>query len=256
MNLSPETFAIVLPFVFLAGPIDSIAGGGGLISLPAYVAAGIPAHLALGNNKFSSAFGTLFSTVRYLEHGMIDLPVASIAAAFALAGSFLGTEAVLKIDPFFLNVVLLMLIPVIAGFTLLNKKFGSENKAETISIHIRMILGSFTGLTLGFYDGFFGPGTGSFLILVFALILKYDFATANGNTKVINLASNVASLITFLWYGKILLSLAVPAALFGIAGNLAGSKLVIKKGSGIIRPVFIVALLVLFSKMIYTIIEK
>jgi uncharacterized protein len=253
MHLSFDTFLIVLPFIFLAGLVDSIAGGGGLISLPAYLAAGVPTHLALGCNKFSSTFGTLSATIRYFKHGMIDIPVASAAAVLALLGSFLGTRAVLLVDPMFLNFVLIVLIPIIAVFTLIHKNLGKTDRSSTIPLTLRIALGSVAGLIIGFYDGFFGPGTGTFLILIFALLLKYNFTTANGNTKVINLASNIASLVTFLWYGKVILMLAAPAALFGIAGNLAGSKLVVKNGAKVIRPVFITALLLLLSKILYNI---
>jgi uncharacterized protein len=251
MELTTTTFLIVLPFVFLAGLIDSIAGGGGLISVPAFLAGGLPPHLALGNNKFSSTFGTLFSTARYFKHGMIDVPVALCSAGFALAGSFIGTRTVLLIEPTFLNYVLLFLIPAIAIFTLLNKRMGEKSDAGSKSLAVRLTLGSVAGLVIGFYDGFFGPGTGTLLIIFYAILLKYDFVEANGNTKVVNLASNIASLITFFYYGKIIFALAIPAALFGIAGNFVGSTLVVKKGVQIIKPVFIVALLILFSKIVY-----
>jgi uncharacterized membrane protein YfcA len=250
MHLTAATYLIVLPFVFLAGLIDSIAGGGGLISVPAYLAGGLPPHLALGNNKFSSAFGTAFSTARYFRHGMIDVPVALCSALLALAGSFLGTRTVLVLDPGFLNGILLILIPVIAVFTLSNKKLGNRNEAETQPARQKLIIGSIAGLCIGFYDGFFGPGTGTFLILIYTVLLKYDFVQANGNTKVVNLASNVASVLTFLFYGKIIFMLAIPAAAFGIAGNLVGSKLVVRKGVKIIRPVFIAALVILFVKIL------
>jgi uncharacterized protein len=256
MNPTPETYLIVLPSVFLAGLVDSIAGGGGLISLPAYLAAGVPAHTALGSNKFSSAFGTSFATARYLRHGMMDIPVALAAAALALPGSFLGTRAVMLVNPAFLNTVLAVLIPPIAIFTLAKKDLGHVDDSGTMGLSTRIALGSLAGFVMGFYDGFFGPGTGTFLILVFTLLCRYDFATANGNTKAVNLASNVASLITFLWYGKVALMLAVPAALFGVAGNLAGSRLVVRKGAGVIRPVVVAALLLLFAKILYDLAVK
>ena len=119
-----------------------------------------------------------------------------------------------------------------------------------------MIVGASAGLIIGFYDGFFGPGTGSFLIMVYALILKYDFVMANGNTKVVNLASNIAALITFLISGKVFFAIAIPAAICGIAGNLVGSHVVVKKGNKIIKPVFVGALILLMGKIIYDLIMK
>jgi uncharacterized protein len=256
MDTTVTTYLIVLPFIFLAGFIDSIAGGGGLISVPAYLAGGLPPHLALGNNKFSSAFGTLFSTARYFKHGMIDVPVAGCSAVFALGGSYLGTRTVLFIEPMFLNYVLLILIPLITIFTLTKKTLGEKSNAVSKPLIARLSLGSIAGLLLGFYDGFFGPGTGTFLILFYTTLLKYDFVEANGNTKVVNLSSNVASLVTFFIFGKILFAIAVPAAAFGIAGNLVGSKLVVKKGVKIVRPVFVAALLLLFMKIVYDLFLK
>lgn len=249
--ITPYTYIIILPLIFIAGLVDAIAGGGGLISVPAYLVAGLPPHYALGNNKMSSCFGTLVSTLRYFHHGMIDLPVALISAVFALIGSTLGTKTVLAIDPYFLNYLLIILLPLITIFSIINKKLGLHNHSHLISLQKRIILSIFAGLIIGFYDGFFGPGTGSFLILSFTLLMKYDFVVANGNTKVINLASNIAAMITFIIGGKIIYSIGIPAAIFGIAGNLVGSKFVVKKGNKLIKPIFITVFTVLFLKIVY-----
>ena len=253
-GISIETFIIVLPLVFLGGLIDAIAGGGGLISLPAYLISGLPTHIALGNNKFSSCWGTIVSTLRYFKHGMIDVKIAVISAVFALIGSYSGTKAVLLLNPEFLRYILIFLLPVITLFTILKKDIGSVDTSHTISGIRKVILSIMASLLIGFYDGFFGPGTGSFLILFYAIILKYDFVVANGNTKVINSASNIAAMVTFLINGKVLLALGIPAAIVGIAGNLIGSKLVIKRGSRFIRPVFIGVFVLLFLKIIYDVV--
>ncbi|MGC9361544.1 MAG: sulfite exporter TauE/SafE family protein [Candidatus Syntrophosphaera sp.] len=249
--LTPLDFAIVLPFIFLAGLIDSIAGGGGLISLPAYVAAGLPMHVALGTNKFSSAWGTIFSTANYLKAKVIDLPVAGLAAAFALLGSWLGTSTVLLISGDFLRWLLLFIIPVVAVLTIIRKDLGRHNRSHLLKLGYRLLLGSLAGLAIGFYDGFFGPGTGTFLILIYTLLMHYDFMVANGNAKVMNLASNLAALATFLVAGKVWFPLAIPAAACGIAGNLLGSRLVIKNGNRLIRPIFILALILLLGRIVY-----
>lgn len=251
MELTLQTFLIVLPAVFLAGLVDSIAGGGGLLSVPAYLAAGLPPHFALGNNKFSSCFGTLFATLRYQQHGLIDVRVALLSALFALGGSFLGASAVLLLRPDFLRLLLIVLIPLVAVLTLTNRSLGRENNSRRQSGKRKYILAVLAGLLLGFYDGFFGPGMGMFLILFYTLALKYDFVTANANTKVVNLASNIAAVVTFVASGKVLFALGVPAAIAGIAGNLLGAKLVIRRGASVIRPVFILTLLLLFGKVLY-----
>lgn len=253
ISLIPLDYAIVLPFIFLAGLIDSIAGGGGLISLPAYVAAGLPMHFALATNKFSSACGTVFSTARFLHAKMIDLPVALVSAALALIGSYLGTRAVLQISGDFLRGLLVVVIPVIAVITLIRKNFGRENHSQDFKLWLRLLLGGLAGLLIGFWDGFFGPGTGTFLILVYALLMRYDFVVANGNAKVVNLASNLAALTAFLIAGKVYFPLAIPAAACGIAGNLIGSHLVVRNGNKLIRPIFILALMLLLGRIIWDI---
>ncbi len=246
-----HTLWIILPVVFLAGLVDSIAGGGGLLSLPAYMAAGLPPHYVLGNNKFSSSFGTFFATLRYHQQGLIDVRVALLSAFFALIGSFLGSSAVLLLQADFLRIVLIILIPLIAAITLIHPTLGKENHSHRQSSQRKYVLSALAALLIGFYDGFFGPGTGMFLILFYTLALKYDFVTANANTKVVNLASNIAALATFIVGGKIIYAIGIPAAAAGIAGNLLGAKLVIKRGSRIIRPIFILALVLLLIKIIY-----
>lgn len=246
-----QTYLIVLPAVFLAGLVDSIAGGGGLLSVPAYMAAGLPPHFVLGNNKFSSCFGTLFASLRYHQHGLVDVRVALVSAFFALIGSFLGSSAVLLLRPDFLRILLIMLIPLVAVLTLANRSLGQKDHSHLQSKQRKYFLAAPAALLIGFYDGFFGPGTGMFLILFYTLVLKYDFVTANANTKVVNLASNVAAVITFIVKGKIIYAIGIPAACAGIAGNLLGAKLVIKKGSSIIRPIFLFTLALLFAKIIY-----
>jgi uncharacterized membrane protein YfcA len=251
MEPTLHVFLIVLPAVFLAGLVDSIAGGGGLLSVPAYLAAGLPPHYVLGNNKFSSSFGTLFATLRYHQHGMIDVRVALLSAFFALIGSFLGSSAVLLLSAGFLRILLVVLIPLVAILTLSNRSLGRENHSQRQTRQRKYGLAALAALLLGFYDGFFGPGMGMFLILFFTMALKYDFVTANANTKVVNLASNIAAVITFIVHGKVIFAIGIPAAVAGIAGNLLGAKLVIKRGSSLIRPVFIFTLLLLFGKVLY-----
>ncbi len=255
IQLTLIDYAIALPFIFLAGLVDAIAGGGGLISLPAYWSVGIPPHLALGTNKFSSCFGTVFSTANYFRAKMIDVPVAIISAAFALIGSWLGASIALRVSAAFLNYLLVVLIPIAAVISMSSRNLGMKSQPHLLRKAYRMLLGSLAGLAIGFYDGFFGPGTGTFLILIYASLMHYDFVTANGNTKVVNLASNVAALITFAASGNIFYPLAIPGAICGITGNILGSKLVILKGNKLIKEVFIVALLLLLGRVIYNLLS-
>lgn len=250
IQLGSIDYLFVLPLIFLAGLIDSIAGGGGLISLPAYWVVGIPAYMALGTNKFSSFSGTIFSTARFLRAGLLDLPVAFSSAALALIGSWLGTQTAMRVSAYFLNILLVVLVPAIALIIIFTPKTGAHNLSAQIKLSKRIIIAAGTGLLIGFYDGFFGPGTGTFLLLIYAVALKYDFVTANANAKLVNLASNFAAVMGFIIAGQVLYSIAIPAAIFGIAGHLLGSKLVLKKGNKLIKLIFVFVLLLLMIKII------
>ena len=246
MDLLPALL-ILCPLVFLAGLIDSIAGGGGLISLPAYMVLGLPPHTALGSNKFSSTFGTFVANVRYFKSGRIELRVGAVSVPAALLGSFAGAHVVQLVNDEFLRYLLLIIVPIIAVFVLMNKNLGSENRFSELKFSYAAIVAVAASLVIGFYDGFFGPGTGTFLLLVFSLLLKLDLVTASGNAKLVNLATNVAALVTFIRFSHVAFALAIPAAICGIVGNYVGSGLAIKRGTKFIRPVFVFALVLLIG---------
>jgi len=231
--------------VFLGGFVDSIAGGGGLISLPAYILTGMPIHMALGSNKFSSFFGTAISTFNFLRGKKVYVRAIPISVAFALAGSASGAYVALLVDDEILRRILIVVVPIVAVFVLIKKDFGKEDRSHTLKTHVILLGSGAAALFIGFYDGFFGPGTGTFLILIFSVFLRFDLVTANGNAKIINLSSNMGSLITFILNGQVVWQLAVIAAAFGIAGNFLGSSLAIKIGSKIIKVVLIVVLAIL-----------
>lgn len=251
MHITAYTYLIICPMVLVAGLIDSIAGGGGLISLPMYYIAGLPMHLALGTNKLSSSVGTFTSTIRFIRSRHVQLLSAAMAAAGALAGSWAGARMAILLDDRYLKYVMLILLPVIAVFVLLNRNFGRENNARLFSGPLLCLLPVAIGLGLGCYDGFFGPGTGSFLILAFTAVLRFDLTTSSGNAKIVNLASNIAALLTFLTNGDVVIYLGIPAALFGIMGNWLGSGLAIRNGGKVIRPVFVMTLLLILATIAY-----
>lgn len=242
---------IVCPLVFLGGLIDAVAGGGGLITLPAYLLAGLPAHLASGTNKCGNAFGTFLSTGRFLKRGDVHLPSAVAGAVGALVGAWVGTRLNLIVPEQILYYIMLAVVPVMAVFLVLKRDFGQEDRSHELGRLqiIAMALG--IGLVIGGYDGFFGPGAGTFLILAFTGLCRFDLLTASGNTKVANSASNLASLVTFALAGKVLWSVGVPAALCGIAGNYLGSGLALKGGAKVIRPMFFVVLGLLLARLVY-----
>lgn len=235
---------------FLAGFIDSIAGGGGLISLPAYFAIGLPPHIATGTNKCSSVFGTFFATLRYVKNGKVHLKSAGSAAVAALIGSYFGARLNLWLDEIYLRYILIVVLPVTAILLLAKKNFGTHNTAEELSVSKVVVRSLLCGLVIGAYDGFFGPGTGTFLIFGFTAWIGFDLLTASGNAKVVNLASNIAAVITFAIHGKILFTIGLPAAAFGILGNWLGAGMALKKGSRIIRPMLITVMGILLVKVI------
>ena len=238
---------ILCPLVFTAGLIDSIAGGGGLISLPAYMIVGLPPHMALGSNKFSSTFGTFVANIRYFKNKRVELKSGLLSVPAALLGSTIGSRVVLLVSDEILRYLMLFVVPIVAIFILINKNFGLDNRFDELKMSYVAIISISAGLVIGFYDGFFGPGTGSFLILVFALLLKLDLVTASGNAKLVNLATNIAALVTFIRFSQVAFALAIPAAICGIAGNYVGSGLAIKKGAKFIRPIFVLALVLLLG---------
>ncbi len=243
-------YLIVCPLVFLAGFVDAIGGGGGLISLPAYLIAGIPPHSALGCNKFSSCIGTSVSTARFFKNGFIEVKLALVSAVFALAGAAIGARISLLVEEQILRNVLIVVLPVIAFVVLKNKHFGQESSKSKLPRKLVWIISMAAAFIIGLYDGFYGPGTGTFLILLFAGVARMDLKTAAGNTKVINLASNVASLAVFLAHGVVLFPLSAFAAIFSIAGHYAGSGLVIKNGNKVVRPIIIGVLCLLIIKVV------
>ena len=234
--------------VFCASFMDAIGGGGGIISLPTYLLAGLPMHFALGTNKLSSCIGTVASTVRYIKNGYVDWFLGIPSVALALVGASLGTSLHLAIDEQYLKLVLLFVLPVIA--VILLKKKELPEIPGTINKWLRAAIVWGASLIFGAYDGFYGPGTGTFLLLSFCYLAKIDVRTASGNVKLVNLASNVGALSTSLLAGKVLIPLGLISAVFATAGQYLGAGLALKNGSKIVRPVIFVVLLLLAGKVL------
>ncbi|MCR5291072.1 MAG: TSUP family transporter [Treponema sp.] len=250
MIISPKQFLIICPLVFLAGLIDAIAGGGGLISLPAYLIAGLPPHVAIGTNKFSSTFGTITTTLRFALKKLIDIKLAIPSAVCALIGSFLGSNLSLFVDEKILKIILYAILPVTA-FLVLNKHLFKDNNPEEFIIDTKTkVYCALIAFTIGMYDGFFGPGTGTFLIIAYTIVAKMPVLKANGLTKTVNATTNVTSLIVFLIHGQVLLPIALAAAASNIAGNLIGSSLALHQGSKLVKPVILFVLFLLLLKIL------
>lgn len=242
---------IVCPLVFLGGIVDSVAGGGGLITLPAYLLAGLSPHAAAATNKCGNLWGTLLATFRFLRRGEVHLPSALWGGAGALLGAWLGARLNLIVSDRFLYYLMLVIVPVMAVFLLVKREFGTEDRSCTLPKRRLMLLSFAIGLVIGGYDGFFGPGAGTFLILAFTALCRFDLLTASGNTKVANAASNAASLVTFALAGQVVWAVGIPAALCSLAGGYVGSGLALKNGAKVIRPMFFVVLALLTIRLLY-----
>lgn len=247
--LAPHLLVALCTLIFLASFIDSIAGGGGLISLPAYLFVGLPVHNAMACNKFSSSIGTTISAIRFLKSKAIELKVAVISAIGSFLASFIASEIVLLIDDKILKTVFITVLPIVAIFILSKRNLGDENNFSSISNKKVPIFSFIIGLFMGFYDGLIGPGTGTFAIIAYSTIMKFDLKTASGNAKLLNLASNYASLAVFFLSGKVLYQIAIPAAIASLIGSYLGSGFAIKKGAKFIRPMMLLVIILLFSKI-------
>ena len=250
-----KTCLIVCPLVFLAGFVDSVAGGGGIISLPAYLMAGLPAHLAAGTNKVVNGCGTLMATVKYFRNGKVRLRPAIVAAIGALAGSALGAQLAAMIPEAALKTIMLIALPCVAVFLVVKRDFGRDGApAAEIDPKREIVVSALIGLLIGCYDGLVGPGTGTFMILCFTAFLSMDLLTASGCSKAANLASNAGSAVVWIAHGSVFWKLAAPAIVCNILGAWLGARFAIKGGSKKIRGMMFVVLGLLFLKMLYDLI--
>ena len=232
--------------VFLAGFVDSIAGGGGLLSLTGYYAYGLNPITALSNNKFSSTFGTLFSVANYSRGGVVALKTCLFGIVFSLSGSFIGSSLATVYSDLYFRYLMMVAIPVVTILTIKKKSYGGRRRFKP-STELCLIA-SFS-FVIGMYDGFFGPGTGMFLTLSFSFI-GFSLLEAAGNSKVLNLASNVIALFVFIHNGSVDFRLGIPCALSSILGNVLGSSLALKFNTRIIKPMLIAVLALLYLEVL------
>ena len=250
MTLTLPMFLIVCPMLFLAGLVDAIGGGGGLISLPAYLLAGLPVHQAIATNKLSSTCGTALATVRFIRNGLVNWRIAVPTILCAMAGSSLGANLSLRVSEGAMEKILFVVLPVVA-FIVLNPKIFHDNPAETVALNRKLwITAVASSFLVGMYDGFYGPGTGTFLIIAFTVFAKLNIRTANAQAKIINLTTNITSLTIFLLSGQTVILLGLAGAVCNMAGNYIGSSLALQRGSKITRPVILLVLALLFLKIL------
>ncbi len=249
-EFSSSQLLILAALVFFAGVVDALAGGGGLITLPAYLAAGLDPALLLGTNKLSSCLGTVASAGRYLQRLRFPLRSFAPALACALAGSALGAGLALLLDPAFIRWLLLGALPLVAFAVLTRHEFGGKDRSAELGARTLRDRACLVSASVGAYDGFFGPGTGTFFALALARWCRHDLLGATGRAKLLNLATNFGALAVFLWSGRLDIPLGLAMAAAGAAGHWVGAHLGLRGGGRVIRPAVALVCAGLFLKVL------
>lgn len=254
MHLELDTILIIILFGFLAAFIDSVVGGGGLITIPALLFAGLNPAAAVATNKLAGTLGSFTSTLMFYRSGNLDLKSVMKFFPLSFIGSLLGAWTVHVIDPALFKPLMLVMLIAVAIYTIMKKDWGSISTYERLTPKRLLIFAAVLTL-IGFYDGFLGPGTGSFLMFAF-LFIGFDFLRAAGSAKLLNFGSNVSALILFMILGQVHYAIGLIMGISGIFGSIVGSRFAIKRGSGYVRILFIVVTTVLIVKNVYDYIKE
>ncbi len=246
-SVSLEVLSLLVIIAGFAGMVDAIAGGGGLIALPAILWAGLPPVQALATNKLQGSFGTLTSSWHFIRKGEIDLGRLKLPIALTFAGSVSGTLAVQYLQSDILAQVIPLLLIGFAVYFLLSPRIGDEDAQHRVSHGVFALLG---GFSIGFYDGFFGPGAGTFFAAAFVLLLGYNLRRATAGTKILNFTSNIASLLFFAYGGHVVWTIGLSMGLAQVAGSWIGSHLVIRHGTRLIRPMLVTVSVLMSLKLL------
>lgn len=238
---------------FIGSFVDAAVGGGGLITLPAFMATGIPTPFALGSNKLASSIGAVTSFFTFARSGKVDRKILKMMP-LSFLGSAAGACIASLLPEQLLRYIVVLALVGVAGYTYHRKNWDGVNEMTEMTRSVALGIAAMAWF-LGMYDGFFGPGTGSFLIFGF-IYFGYNFVTAAGNTKALNLASNLGGLVAFLMLGRVYLAYALPMGLVEILGARLGAKIAIKKGVGYIRTLYLVMTVLLIGKQVYDLFLK
>lgn len=243
---------VLCVFAFCGGLVDAVAGGGGLILVPALFAvySSAPPALLLGTNKLSSIAGTTFATLRYAWSVPIRWRTILPAALVACGGGLAGAKAVTLIEPGLLRPLILVMLGTVAIYTLTRRNFGSK-PGRRVRLEIEGPGVAALAAVVGFYDGFFGPGAGSFLLFGLVRLFGYDFLGAAAATKVLNLATNFGALMFFVATDNVLYAVGLPMAASSIVGGMLGAQLAVRQGSRFIRRMFLLVVVALIAKLAY-----
>ena len=256
-DYSLVTIVSLVVLSFVAGFIDAVVGGGGLIQIPALLISlpNQPLATVFGTNKIASLSGTSVAAYQYSRRVRFDFRLLLVIAAFSFVASYVGAKTVSLIHVDTLKPIVLIILILMAVYTFIKKDLGSV-PSRTLSVRRQLVFGSLIGLVVGFYDGFFGPGTGSFFVLGFVVILGFEFLTASAYAKIINCITNVSALIVFVRQGNFLPGIALLMAVFNVMGSVTGSRMALKKGNGFIRVMFLVIVSLMILRYAYDIFVK
>ncbi|MFH1983751.1 MAG: TSUP family transporter [Pseudomonadota bacterium] len=232
----------------VAGFVDAIAGGGGLIALPVLLSIGLPPQVALGTNKFQSSFGSFTASIQYIRSGQVRLGDTLTGIVWTAAGAMSGALIVQMISAGFIRHLIPILLLAVFVYALVVRDFGGTDARPRMSSRVFYAL---FGLMLGFYDGFFGPGTGSFWTAAFVLLLGFNMTKAAGHTRVMNFTSNFVALVMFVLGGQVVYTIGLCMALGQAIGARLGARMAIRRGAGFIRPVFLTMVFLTILRLIY-----
>lgn len=249
MEITLNVILIIIAFGFLAAFIDAVVGGGGLISIPALLAVGMPPSLALGTNKLASSFGSLTSAIKFIRSKKVDLPIVlklfPFVFLFAAGGASLATFLPAQV----LKPLVIIILTLVLIYTIFKKEWGNVRTFSKLTIGKAIVFVTLL-LIIGFYDGFLGGGTGSFMLFVL-LMFGFDFLSAAGNAKVLNFASNLGALVLFIILGQVDFIYGFIMAISMIIGSYIGAQFAIKKGVGYVKVLFIIITALLILKNTY-----
>ena len=237
--------------MFVAGVVDGIAGGGGIIALPAYIMSGMPIHSCYACNKLQSGLGTATSCFKYIKEGFIDIKTALIALPFTVATSFLSTKIVLFLDSDKVKIIIMVCIPIAVAMMFLKLKITSKPIYKNALNLKTILLSALSGVILGTYDALFGPGGGTVAMIIYALFLNYDLRVGCGNGKIIIVVSNITAMISYILNGYMIFYIAVPSAISNMIGSYVGASLAVRKGQRLVIPVMIFVLVCVIIQTVF-----
>lgn len=233
----------------IAGFIDSVAGGAGLILVPSFILCGMPPQLALGQEKLVSTIGTITAIRNFIKDNKVVWKLVPMGIIISTLGAYIGAEAILVLDEKIVANIIIVLLPIGLVFTLFNKKIIALQSHDKKPIKHLMVIIAIVSFIVGFYDGFFGPGTGSLFIIALYLFAKLDLVKSSATSKIFNFASNIGAFVSFFIAGKMLFIMGIPMIIGSLIGNYIGSKMTLSKGDKLIKSVLVITVVFMIGTL-------